>query len=254
MAKSKRPVVIAGNWKMHKTIRQAVDFIEKLTPLVKGARDKVYLAVPYTAIHAAAEKASGTNIVIGAQNVHGAAEGAFTGEISAHMLVEAGARFVLIGHSERRLLFQESNETINGKLKRALKDGLQPILCIGETLDIREQGLTEFVLQCQINQCMAGLTADDVSSMMLAYEPVWAIGTSRTATPEIAEKAHSFCRKTIATQWGEGIADRLVIMYGGSVKPEHAKELLDQPDIDGLLVGGASLAVDSFSKIVNYQR
>lgn len=254
MTHPNRPVVIAGNWKMYKTIEEAVKFVNDLAPLVKDSSVRVLLAVPFTAIQATAEAAKETNIVIGAQNLNDASEGAFTGEIAARMLKDAGAKFVIVGHSERRRIFKETNDFINKKVKRALADGLEAILCIGETKQEREEHKTAEVLETQISQCLEGLSSDRFSSLMLAYEPVWAIGTDLAATPEMAQNEQAFCRGIIAKKWGPEVAEKLVIQYGGSAKPENAKSLLDQPDIDGLLVGGASLSAETFGKIVNYQK
>lgn len=245
-----RPVVITANWKMYKTIEESVEYVKALAPLVKNCSAKVYLAVPFTAIRSLADQAKDTNIVIGAQNLNDASEGAFTGEIAARMLTEAGAQFVIVGHSERRRIFNESNAFINRKVKRALAGGLQAILCIGETKAEHEEGKMETVLEEQLTQCLEGISAEQMRLLILAYEPVWAIGTDLTATPEVAEKAHKFCRELIGKNWGEEAAEKIVIQYGGSVKPDNAKGLLDEPDIDGFLVGGASLNPETFSKIV----
>lgn len=251
MTSDNRPVIIAGNWKMYKTIEEAVDFINKLAPLVKESSAKVYLAVPFTALNAAATAAKDSHLVIGAQNMNDASEGAFTGEIAGRMLKDAGAKFVILGHSERRQLFQETNAFINKKVKRALADGLQVILCIGETRNERELNKTEEVLKQQLFECLEGVDAQQLENIILAYEPVWSIGTLLPATAEQAETAQSFCRKLIGEKWGEQMAEKTVIQYGGSVKPNNAKEFLDQPDVDGLLVGGASLSLEEFDKIVN---
>lgn len=231
--------VIAGNWKMYKTSAEAVEFIEAFSPKVKGCKNKIFLSVPFTAIEAAAKAAEGTNIVIGAQNMHDAQEGAFTGEIAGRMLVAAGAKFVILGHSERRHVFGETSQFINRKLKRALDEGLRPILCVGETYEERESGRTEEVLTQQIKESIGRLRS--LKDLIVAYEPVWAIGTGHTATPEIAQQQHAFIRKLVG--------DR-PILYGGSVKPDNAGELLAQPDVDGLLVGGASLKPETFGEIV----
>lgn len=246
-----RPVVIAGNWKMYKTGEQAKNFINELNPLIKNSFAFVYLAVPFTAIKPAAEQAKSGKITIGAQNMHDATEGAFTGEISASMLVEAGAKFVILGHSERRKIFNETDAFINKKMIRAVKEQLQPLLCVGETLADREQGRTAQVLETQLSGCLQDLDKNDLKKLIIAYEPVWAIGTNQTATPEIAQEAHLLCRKWLAGKYGEDFAQSVVIQYGGSVKPDNAAALLKMPDIDGLLIGGASLTVDSFSKIIN---
>lgn len=248
-----RSLVITGNWKMYKTIEEAVLYIENLVPLVKESKNAIYLAVPFTALKACSDAAKETNIVIGAQNMNDASEGAFTGEIAAPMLVDAGACFVILGHSERRHIFTESNEFINKKVKKAVAIGLQPVLCIGETLQNRESGEVEPALEQQLKKSLAGISSEDLAKMIIAYEPVWAVGTDHPATPEEAEEAHQIIRKIIARDWDPKVAEKIVIQYGGSVKPENAKAFLDRPDIDGLLVGGASLSPDMFSKIVNYQ-
>lgn len=248
-----RPIVIVGNWKMYQTIDASLSYLVDLIPLVRDATSKIYLAVPFTSIGPMAKEAKETNIVIGAQNMHNASEGAFTGEIAGKMLTEAGAKFVIIGHSERRRLFHEDNAFINSKVKRALKDGLQPILCIGENAQEREEGKTSEVLKSQLTECLAGVDADKLSDILVAYEPVWAIGTGLAATPELAQESHHLCREFLREIGGKEVADKIGILYGGSVKPENAKALIEQSDIDGLLVGGASLSVESFSKIINYQ-
>lgn len=253
MSDANRPVIIAGNWKMYKTIESGLEFIKELIPLVKDATAQIYLAAPFTAIKPLADAAKDTNIHVGAQNMNDASEGAFTGEIAAVMLKEAGAQFVILGHSERRRIFNESNELIKKKLQRALLEQLQPILCIGEDLKERQDGKTQEILSTQLRECLAEQDSEQVAKLIIAYEPVWAIGTDESATPEMAQESHRICRQFIADTWGEPIADKMVILYGGSVKPDNAKALLEQPDIDGLLVGGASLSVDTFSKIVNYQ-
>ncbi len=238
-----RQTIIAGNWKMYKTGDDAATFVQALA----GISATVYLAVPFTAIAAAKKAAKGGSIRIGAQNMHDATEGAFTGEISGAMLRDVGAEFVLLGHSERRHVFGETDEFINRKVHRAQSDGLQPILCVGETLEQREAGEMESVLRGQIESSLAGV--ESLSDLILAYEPVWAIGTGRTATPQQAQEAHAFCRGAIAEKWGQEAAQGISLLYGGSVKPDNAAELLAQPDIDGVLVGGASLEVDSFKAI-----
>ena len=185
--------------------------------------------------------------------MHSAAEGAFTGEIAAKMLKEAGAQFVILGHSERRRLFHEDDAFINAKVKRALADNLQPILCVGETVHEREEGKTADILKTQLTRCLLDIAANRFSDILIAYEPVWAIGTDLPATPEVAQENHHLCREIIAEIGGKEVADKVVILYGGSVKPDNAKVLMEQTDIDGLLVGGASLSADSFSQIVNYK-
>jgi len=250
---SSRSTVIAGNWKMYKTIDEAKAFVETLAPLIEKSQATVYLAVPFTAIHATAQlvKALDAPIVIGAQNMNDATEGAFTGEIAARMLKDAGAQFVILGHSERRHIFNESNDFINKKVKRALEDAIQPILCIGETLTQREEGETEAVLREQLLGSLEGVSSDALLKMLVAYEPVWAIGTGKVAHPDDAQAAHAHVRGVLAENWGDEVANQIVIQYGGSVKPDNAADLLSKPDVDGLLVGGASLSADSFSKIIN---
>jgi triosephosphate isomerase (TIM) len=249
----RRPI-IAGNWKMYKTASEAKAYVQELAPMVGGARADVLLAVPFTALSAASASAKETGIQVGAQNMHDAEEGAFTGEISARMLKDAGARFVILGHSERRLLFHEENPFIHRKLKRALNDGLLPILCIGESQQERDQGKAEQVLHRQLSACLEGLRPEQVGQIVIAYEPVWAIGTGKTATPEIAQEAHLQCRGFIAKTWGKETAASTRILYGGSVKPETIAKLMAQPDIDGALVGGASLDPATFAKIINETR
>lgn len=253
MANAERPIVIVGNWKMYQTIDKSLAFLVDLIPLVRDATCKIYLAVPFTSIAPMVQQAKDTNIVIGAQNMHNAVEGAFTGEIAAKMLLEAGAKFVILGHSERRRLFNEDNAFINAKVKRALTEGLQPILCIGENAQEREEGKTAEVLKTQLTQGLADIAPDKFGDILIAYEPVWAIGTGLSATPELAQENHLLCRECIAGISSKEVADKIAILYGGSVKPDNAKELIEQPDVDGLLVGGASLSVESFIKIINYQ-
>lgn len=253
MPQWRRPTFIVGNWKMHKTIDEARAFIKGLIPYVRNCPLQVGLAVPFPAIQAAADEAKGSLIAIGAQNVNDHEEGAFTGEISCRMLKDAGATFVIIGHSERRKYFLESNMLVNKKIKRALKDGLQPIVCIGETLDQHQAGKTREVLKVQLVEGLEDLSLEELQKVILAYEPIWAIGTNHTATPELAQEIHHFCRSIMAEHWNAAAAECVIIQYGGSVKPENAAVLLAQPDVDGLLVGGGSLSLDSFSKIINCQ-
>lgn len=251
MTSANRPVIIAGNWKMYKTIEDAVAFIEELKPLIKNSAAKIYLAAPFTAIKSVVDAAKESHLVIGAQNMNDASEGAFTGEIAGKMLKDAGAKFVILGHSERRRLFHETNSLINKKVKRALSDGLQVILCVGETKEEREAEKTHEVLTTQLEEGLSGITSEQAEQIILAYEPVWAIGAIQSASADTAQEAQAFCRKIVSEKWSEKAAEQMVIQYGGSVKPENAKEFLDQPDIDGLLVGGASLSVQDFSKIIN---
>lgn len=248
-----RPVVIVGNWKMYKTIEETEEFLKELIPLVPKKSPKVLLAVPFTAIQAASKLVKRINISIGAQNMNDASEGAFTGEIAGRMIAEAGGVFVVLGHSERRRRFGETNAFINLKVKRALKDKLLPILCIGETAQQREEGKTQFVLKEQILECLEGVDPQQVAQIYLAYEPIWAIGTGLTATSEEIEKMHQFCRDCLSEKWGKEISEKVVILYGGSVNPENAGRLLGEPEVDGLLVGGASLSPQDFSQIINCQ-
>jgi len=254
MSESVRKKIIVGNWKMYKTIHETESFISKLAPLVSDSPVAVWLAVPYTAIKTASEAAGNTRIGIGAQNMNDATEGAFTGEIAAEMLKEAGAKFVILGHSERRQLFNETNEFINRKIKRALNTGLTPLLCVGETSEERENGTIEEVLKKQLALSLDGISFDQLQKTVIAYEPIWAIGTGKTATPDQAQEAHHLCRKLIGELWGNDVASQLTLLYGGSVKPQNARQLMEQNDVDGLLVGGASLSVESFSQIVNFQK
>jgi triosephosphate isomerase len=250
-----RKPVIAGNWKMYKTIGEAVDFVEKLKPLVASSNHcEVVVAPPFTALRAVADAVKGSNISVAAQEVHWDKEGAHTGDVSVAMLVDAGCAHVIIGHSERRQDHGETDANVNRKIKAALAAGLVPIVCVGETLAEREAGKTEEVLQRQFQGGFAGLTSQDFSRIIIAYEPVWAIGTGRTATPEMAAGSHRFIRGLVRQQFWGNLASQSRILYGGSVKPDNVEGLMAQEEIDGALVGGASLKVDSFSAIVNYPR
>jgi triosephosphate isomerase len=246
---------IAANWKMFKTVHEAVVFIKEFRPVVKDIDDvEIVVAPPFTAVHAAAEAARNSPIGIAAQNVHWEREGAFTGEISAPMVKEAGAEYVIIGHSERRRLFGETDETVNRKLVASLAAQLVPIVCIGETLEERESSQTLSVLDRQIKAGLDGLTGDQVGSLVLAYEPVWAIGTGRNATPEQAGEAHAHIRSRLRSWFGGHAADHCHVIYGGSVKPDNIHSLVVQPDVDGALVGGASLDLKGFGEIVARSR
>jgi triosephosphate isomerase (TIM) len=245
--------VIAGNWKMYKTQGEARAFIATLAPLVASANHcDIVVAPPFTALAAAVEAARGTSIAVSAQDLHWQKEGAFTGEISARMLAEAGCRYVIIGHSERRQFFGETDASVNKKIQAALGASLVPIVCVGETLQERESGQMQSVLRRQFGDGLAALTVEQFSRILIAYEPVWAIGTGRTATPELAAEAHRFLRSLAATGFSSELASRLRILYGGSVKPENAAGLMAQEEIDGALVGGASLDAKSFAAIVNF--
>jgi triosephosphate isomerase len=252
MARARKPV-IAGNWKMYKTQQEARDFFAAFRPLVAGAAHcEIIVAPPFTAIAASVEAAAGSAIGIAAQDVYWANEGAFTGEVSPRMLVEAGCGGVIIAHSERRQFFGETDESANRKVKAALAAGLTPILCVGETLAQREAGDMQKVLDRQFRGSLAALTTPEFSRIIMAYEPVWAIGTGRTATPEMAGEAHKFLRDLAVGSFSAEAAASLRILYGGSVKPENIKGLMAQADIDGALVGGASLDARQFAAIVNY--
>ena len=248
----RRPV-IAGNWKMYKTAAETRAFFQAFAPLVAASKHcDIIVAPPFTALAAAVESARGTSIGIAAQNLYWEREGAFTGEISARMLVDAGCRAVIVGHSERRQFFGDTDETVCRKTKSALEAGLTPIVCVGEHLAEREADLTKSVLQRQCEGGFASLTPVEISRILIAYEPVWAIGTGRTATPEMAADAHRDIRGFVAALYTQEIASALRILYGGSVKPENIKGLMAQDEIDGALVGGASLDPKSFAAIVNY--
>ena len=246
---------IAANWKMFKTVHEAVVFAKEFRALVKDVTDvEIVVAPPFTALHAVAEAARNSNIGVSGQNLHWEREGAFTGEISATMLKEAGAEYVIIGHSERRRLFHETDETVNRKLMAALGVGLTPIVCIGETLEEREREETLSVLDRQIKAGLDGLTGDQVAALVIAYEPVWAIGTGRNATPDQAGEAHAHIRSRLRQWFGGPAADQGHVIYGGSVKPDNIHELIMLPDVDGALVGGASLDVRAFGDIVARSR
>lgn len=247
-----RKKVIAGNWKMNKLPNEAMAFIEELAPLVKGTENEVVLCVPYTDLFYSLLTAQETNIKIGAQNMHFEEKGAYTGEVSAEMLKSIGVEYVIIGHSERREYFNETDETVNRKLKKALNVGLKPIVCVGEKLEQREEGITKDVVTSQVRLALEGLTAEDVTKTIIAYEPIWAIGTGKTATKEDAEETIKWIREEISKIYGNDIASCVIIQYGGSVKSGNAKDLFTMPNIDGGLVGGASLDAQEFSKIVNY--
>jgi triosephosphate isomerase len=248
-----RTKVIAANWKMYKTPDQTREFFRDFLPLVAGhTRDEIVVCPPYIDLAEAMEAAKGSNVAIGAQNVHWKEEGAFTGEISAAMLLAVGVKHVIIGHSERRQYFGETDDTVNLRLKTALEAGLTPICCVGEVLEEREAGLTDDVLRRQCVRAFHAISAKKAAKMVVAYEPVWAIGTGKTATPEIAAEAHAVIRREATEVFGDEFAGRLRILYGGSVKAENASTLMAQEEIDGALVGGASLDAKSFAAIVNY--
>jgi triosephosphate isomerase len=251
-----RKPVIAGNWKMFKTISESVNTAVSLKPLVANANHcEVIVAPVFTALKAVADRVEGSNIRVAAQDVSDQLKhGAHTGEISGDMLKDAGCSHVIIGHSERRAMYGDRDEFINRKLRAALHFGLTPILCCGETLAERDAGHAEQVVNDQLEADLSGFAANDVAKIIIAYEPVWAIGTGRTATPEQAQQMHAFIRGWLRDKFGAGVSDALRILYGGSVKPENIAVLMGEADIDGALVGGASLDAESFAQIVNYQR
>lgn len=250
-----RTPLIAGNWKMFKTVDETVKYVKEFRGLVKDVEGvEIVLAPPFTALHPAAEAARNSNVAIAAQDMFWEREGAFTGEISAHMIREAGAEFAIVGHSERRTLFGETNTTVNRKVLAAFAAGLVPIACIGETLDQRERGETFDVLDRQVQQGLDGVSADRVAQLVIAYEPVWAIGTGRTATSDQAQEAHAHIRGRIRQWFGPEAADACHVIYGGSVKPDNIRELIARPDVDGALVGGASLDIRGFLEIVTRSR
>jgi triosephosphate isomerase (TIM) len=248
----RRPV-IAGNWKMYKTQADTRAFFEKFLPLVASSNHcDIVIAPPFTSIPAAAAAARGSTVTVAAQNGYWEKEGAFTGEVSMAMILEAGCHGVIIGHSERRQFFGETNETVNKKLKAALAAGLRPIVCVGELFSEREKNLTHAVLETQFDGAVVALTGEEFSRILLAYEPVWAIGTGRTATPEIAADAHRYLRELAQKRFTSERSSALRILYGGSVKPDNIRGLMAQVEIDGALVGGASLDAESFASIVNF--
>lgn len=248
-----RRKVIAGNWKMNMLPDAAIRFIDELTPLVENTENEVVLCVPYTDLFYSLLAAQNTNIKIGAQNMHWEENGAYTGEVSGKMLKSIGVEYVIIGHSERRQYFAETDETVNKKIKSAFKYGLKPIVCVGETLEQREEGKAIGIVTSQIEKALDGLNEEQVENTIIAYEPIWAIGTGKTATSEDANEMTKSIREKIANIYGQMVANRVIIQYGGSVKSSNAKELFSMSDIDGGLVGGASLDANEFAKIVNYE-
>ena len=245
-----RRKVIAGNWKMNMLPNETLKFIEDLIPLVKNTENEVILCVPYTDLFYALLAAQGTNIKIGAQNMHFEKSGAYTGEVSPDMLKCINVEYVIIGHSERRQYFNETDETVNKKIKAAFEVGLKPIVCVGETLEQKEAGKAVEVITTQTEKALKGLTNEQIENTIIAYEPIWAIGTGKTATNQDANDAIKSIREKIAEIYGQNTADRVIIQYGGSVKSSNSKELFSMSDIDGGLVGGASLKAEEFSKIV----
>lgn len=251
MNKNLRKAIIAGNWKMNKTRPEAKELIEALKPLATNAGCEVVICVPFTNLETAVELTKGTNIKVGAQNCHFAKSGAFTGEISADMLVEVGAEYVVLGHSERRQYFGETDETVNKRTKAALEAGLKPIVCVGELLWERECNITEEVIARQIKLDFYDVSAEDLKKCVIAYEPVWAIGTGKTATADQAEEVCAFIRATLAKLYGEDVANAITVQYGGSMNAGNAAELLSKVNVDGGLIGGASLKAPDFAAIIN---
>ncbi len=246
-----RKKVIAGNWKMNKTNTEAVEMLAELKELVKGIENVgIIIGAPFTALSDAVKVVKGSNIAIAAENVYPKDSGAYTGEISPIMLKSIGVEYVILGHSERREYFKESDEFINEKVKAVLANGMLPILCIGEKLEERESGKTNEVTETQIRGGLKDLTAEEAERVIIAYEPVWAIGTGKTATPEMAQETHKQIREVLVSMFGNETAEKMVIQYGGSMKPDNAVELLAQKDIDGGLIGGASLKASSFAEII----
>ncbi|MGZ3569716.1 MAG: triose-phosphate isomerase [Thermodesulfobacteriota bacterium] len=245
---------MAGNWKMNKTVREAIDLVRELKTALSGAKGvEVAVAPPFTALFAVHQEIEGSPIGLAAQNLYWEEKGAFTGEISPIMVKEVGCHYVIIGHSERRQFFGETNETVNRRIKAALAASLKVIFCIGETLQEREGEKTFSVIEKQIEGGLKGLGHKEIKNMVIAYEPVWAIGTGKTATPEQAEEVHGFIRRKLEKLYSREVSEEIRIQYGGSVTPENVRGLMDQPNIDGALVGGASLKADSFSKIVRFK-
>lgn len=253
MSSSHRTPVIAGNWKMYKTAHDTRAFFEKFKPLVDGHKHcEIVICPPFPSLPAAVEEAHGAGIHIGAQNLYWGKEGAVTGEVSGHMIKSIGCSHVIIAHSERRQYFNESEAEVLKKTLAALEWELSPIVCVGERLEERESGQTESVLVEQFNGGLGGLTSEQFAKIVIAYEPVWAIGTGKTATPEMAAEAHAIIRREVRIRFGEHAAEHVRILYGGSVKPDNVKKLMAESEIDGALVGGASLDPVSFAAIVNY--
>ncbi len=244
-----RKKVIAGNWKMNMLPNEAIKFIEDFAPRVQNTSNEIILCVPYTNLFYSLLTAQNTNIKIGAQNMHWEEKGAYTGEISGQMLKSIGVEYVIIGHSERRAYFAENDETVNKKIKSALQNGLKPIVCVGESLEQREAGNQEEIVKNQVKLALEGITNNSLEQVIIAYEPIWAIGTGKTATSNDANEMIKTIRKEVASLYNEETAQKLIILYGGSVKSENSKELFSTSDIDGALVGGASLKPDEFAKI-----
>ncbi len=248
--------VIGGNWKMNKVVGEAVETSKKIVDLVKDVSDnaEVFIAPPFTALDAVGKVIKGSNIGLGAQDLFWEDEGAFTGEVSPSMLEDIGCSYVIAGHSERRQYFKESNDEVNKKVMAILRHNLTPVMCIGEKLEEREEGKTFDVVRDHISNGLAGISSDEVKKLAIAYEPVWAIGTGKTATPQQAEEVHSYIRYLLLDMYDSETADAVRIIYGGSVKPDNISDLMEEDNIDGGLIGGASLDPESFSKIVHFQQ
>ena len=251
MNKNKRTPVIAGNWKMNKTPSETLEFVKQLTEVSKDAECGVVICVPYVCLQNAVEAAKGSNIKVGAQNMHFKQSGAYTGEISADMLKDLGVEYVVIGHSERRQYFAETDITVNLKVKAALENGLKPIICVGELLEQREQGITAEIVSMQTKIALMNVSREDLKNIIIAYEPVWAIGTGKTATSDQADEVNGIIRNTISELYGSDAAQSVVIQYGGSMNAANAKELLSKENVDGGLIGGASLKSEDFGIIIN---
>ena len=249
----RRPL-IAGNWKMNNNSAESVELVSQLKEMISGVKEvEVVVAPPYTALGSVAAAIKGSTILLSAQNIFWEEKGAFTGEVSPAMLKDIGCQYTIIGHSERRQYFGETNETVNKRLKAALNASLIPIVCVGETLEEREAGKTLAIIEQQVKEGLEGLSSGEMEKVVVAYEPVWAIGTGKTATPEQAQEVHQFIRKVLAQVFNNGVAEGTRILYGGSVKPDNVDQLMSQKDIDGALVGGASLKADSFARIVQFK-
>ena len=248
-----RTPIIAGNWKMNKTPAEATQLIQELKPLVKDAKSTVVVCVPALCVHAAKQAARGSKIKVGVQNMHWAASGAYTGELSADMCKACGVDYVIVGHSERRQYFGETDETVNKRALAVVHAGMTPIICVGERKEQREAGYTDALVEYQTLIALTGMTADEVKKVVIAYEPVWAIGTGLTATDEQANETIGVIRAALARKYGKRVADKVRIQYGGSMKPSNVDGLMKQPEIDGGLIGGASLKAEDFARIVNYQ-
>lgn len=251
MDKAKRKAIIAGNWKMNKTATEAAQLVDELIPAVQDASCEVVICTPYTDLVTAVAKTKGTNIHVGAENVHFEASGAFTGEISAAMLVDLGVEYVIVGHSERRQYFAETDQTVNKRTLAALNAGLKAIVCVGESLQQREEGVTEELVRMQTKIALRDVTAEQMANVVIAYEPVWAIGTGKTATADQAQEVCAQIRKVIGELYGDAVAQAATVQYGGSMNAKNCEELLSKQDVDGGLIGGASLKAADFAVIVN---